>query len=333
MTRFHSPRPHQTNRRSHGPEFSVVYISKWIRITSNFIAGAMIVGTAVIVAFLLWKGMFQSQYVIAYPQSSTGSAWTPFATSCVLNANGWVPFSCRDTEVAFTGALPWTTLGVQLAATLQLTPQPTGNLSSSALITTCLVGLDRSRVAVVLFASHPSDGYAACIPNGGQPMTGMFVLETTTTDAYPNGVFLLSSWTDLKLAPLSMLLQTDGTNVPIVPFTKTFIGMDGMAINAPPDTVNYYTQVNSLNRRYLMWATSNVHIIAIANAKGYSGWSYGKYSRYIGTIGWVQRHTVDNHLELLYFQIAITLISLAVLANDAYVTFQGASGLLKTSRC
>ncbi|OQR91792.1 hypothetical protein ACHHYP_04363 [Achlya hypogyna] len=314
----------QPGRKSHGPEFTVAYISKWVRITSNFFAGAMIVGTAIIIGFLLWKGMFQSQYVMSYPQSAPDSEWQDFHQACVLDERGWVSNTCDAAEVALTGAIPWASLGRQLAGSLLLATN-----HSTALVTSCLVGMDRSRVAVILLASNRTDGYASCHPKGGQPIMGMFVLETATTSEYPNGAYLLSSWSDYQHYPLSVMIQTDLTPVPIVPFTKSFVDTNGAVAAASNETVNYYTQVNSLNRRYLMWATSNVHIVAILDTTGWDGWSYGKFSNYAGTIGWVQKHSVDNHYELLYFQIAITFLSLAVLANDAYVTFQGASGLLK----
>ncbi|OQS02737.1 hypothetical protein THRCLA_04926 [Thraustotheca clavata] len=324
MTKFHSPRPHHTNHRTNGPEFTIVYISKWVRITSNVIAGCIILATAIIVAFLLWKGMFQSRYVIAYPQSTQDSEWESFHSSCVLDQNGWIPNTCDQSEINLTGPTPWTSVGTEIASSLELKTN-----KSTAYVTTCLVGMDRGRVAVILLTADPSDGYAKCIPNGGQPATGVFVLETATTDNYPNGVFLLSSNSDSKHYPMSVCVQTDGTSVPIISFMKAFIAVNGSVAAAPDTTVNYYTQINSLNRRYLIWVTSSVHIIAIFDPTQYTGWTYGKYSGYIGTIGWVQQHTVDNHYELLHFQILITIISLGVLSNDAYVTFHGASGLLK----
>ncbi|KAF0707064.1 Aste57867_6669 [Aphanomyces stellatus] len=314
--------PRQSRKLS--PSFSQAYISKWFRVISNISAGMLIIGTGVLVMLLLNQGMFGSTNAIVQTQDG----WSPFYQSCRLTSAGFVPGSCDPIEVATTGPTAWASIGRQLASENQLAS------SSSVFVTTCLIGgSDGDEWATVLLVVADT-AFPSCNPVGPQEILSMSVLETVTTDTYPHGAFLLSTFSDAKPVERMQIHCTSGATVTTTTSISkiTIDPTTGTGDAAPWHQRNYQTTLNSLNRLFLMemWLVAHFADLSLStNLPSLPGYSIGKRSRFAVSLAWDQSHDVQNYMLLFLFQILICIVSLGLLANDGVITLEGLSGLLK----
>ncbi|RHZ07902.1 hypothetical protein DYB31_011451 [Aphanomyces astaci] len=297
---------------------------KWWRVISNLLAIFLILLTGLTVVVLLAKGMFFSRLASPYFQTSTD--WKPYNQTCRLSPDGFVAASCSAEEVAFTlSPEAWHSIGWQLASDIQV---PSATVA--AYVTTCVIGTRREWVGVAMLVGE--FGFPQCLPVGEQVILGMALLETATTATYPDGAYLLSSFSGMKQTHnMTELALSDGTvAMAFAPMVKTLVSTDGVTSMAHRRQPNYRTTLNSLNQRYLMEMISVAEYIDISSVVStQSGWSVGSRNRFVGTFAWDTQHKVSNYEELLVFQIAIALAALCLLANDGIITLEGLSGLLK----
>ncbi|ETV93809.1 hypothetical protein H310_12373 [Aphanomyces invadans] len=309
--------------RTIAPSLTTAYLAKWFRVISNFVAGLLILGTGVLVVVLVSQGMFQSTYVYVKPPE----AWTTLSTSCRLDAAGFVPSSCSEVEVAATGALPWQSIGAQLALDLRIASH-----NSTVFVTSCLAANSVDVTASVSLVVGERD-FPLCRPTARQEILGLSAVEAVTTAVFPNGAFLLSTFSDAKPVERVDVVDTMGVRIPVTrSVSKTIIATDGTTTPTLWNQPNYATSLNSLNRFFLMQVWLVVHFVdisALVAANKIDGYHIGKTTGYATTLGWDNSHNVDNYMLLLAFQILICAVSLALLSNDGVITLEGLSGLLK----
>ncbi|RHY62104.1 hypothetical protein DYB30_006609 [Aphanomyces astaci] len=304
------------------PQLSSAYISKWLRVLSNMSAGLLIIGTGALVSLLLYQGMFYSQRI----SPMTQDRWSPLFQSCVLNSSGFVLGSCDPDEVASTGAIPWTSVGAQLARDLQR------NDSSEApvYVATCVIGGYNGTSWANLMFLVGEHGFPKCKPMGKQVVLGMASLETVGTDDFPLGAFLLSTFADARPVRPVQIATVNGVVTVIQSTVKTIIAPNGSTFAAPWEQRNYVTSVNSLNRLFLMRLWLVAHYLDISSLTDtLDGYSVGSHTGMAVAFGWDHSHTVDHYMLLLAFQVLICFVSLGLLSNDGVITLEGLSGLLK----
>ncbi|KAF0690543.1 Aste57867_18059 [Aphanomyces stellatus] len=309
-------------RRTVAPTLSWAYLSKWFRVLSNMGAGLLILGTGLLVLILLNQGMFGSATIDKEFQTS----WLDFFHGCRLSSTGFVPDSCDPIEANVTGAAAWTAIGQQLATDLQLQPSHV-----PVFVTSCIMGSGDGNTWAALGLVMSDSAFPVCNPTGVQAVVGMSAVETTATSTYPNGAFLLSTFSDVRPIQAMAVSLTSAPSVTINQgVVKTIVAIDGTRTATSWDQQGYVTSLNSLNRLFLMRVWLVTHFIDISSdVSALPGYSIGKTSKYISVFGWVNYSAVDHYMLLLVFQILICIVSLCLLANDGVITLEGLSGLLK----
>ncbi|RHY81712.1 hypothetical protein DYB31_004943 [Aphanomyces astaci] len=290
---------------------------------SNFCAILLILATAGLVLILLKQGMFYSTNMSYYNQDQ----WISYGQTCRLTyASGFVPNSCSFAEVNVTGAVAWSSVGRQLGADVLVS-----NQSVVAFVTTCYItGIGRWGTLYLLVGDAE---FPQCNPQGSQEVLGMTTLETVGTPEYPDGAFLLSTCSDAIPSRPASVVETNGMVRGVsASISKVFVSAsDGWTEVATWDQPNYIATVNSLNRLYLMrvWVVAHCVDMLEAEIQALPGYSIGKTSRKVLSIGWENSHDVDNQAMLIAFQLFMCFTSLALLSNDGLITLEGLSGLLQ----
>ncbi|CAK4679218.1 unnamed protein product [Aphanomyces euteiches] len=302
------------------PQFTVAYISKWARVVSNLYASFAIFVTGCIVVVLLTQGMFHTTNVTMLTQDT----WTTRYQSCRLSASGFT--ACDPADVAVTGNAPWTSIGLQLAAEIDLQ-------NATAYVTTCslISAISDTQSVGKLFLVVGETSFPSCNPVGPQVVTGMAVVDTVGTTDFPDGAFLVSLFSDAKAIQPASVRETNGNMVPVTASgTKTIVTTDGARVPADWNQTNYMTSLNSLNRIFLMRVFAVNHFLDMSSAvKSMQGYSVGKKTGFITTVGVANSHKVDNYFFLFVFQITLCVVTLLMLTNDFMITLEGLRGLLR----
>ncbi|OQR81218.1 hypothetical protein ACHHYP_16645 [Achlya hypogyna] len=305
-----------TSRRSADPSLTS-YINSCARVCSNLTAGGLILLSLVTLSVLISQGMFDRLVISANAQTEA-YFWAPYGQTCMLDTHGFVPES--KIEMRATTAAAWTAVGATLAQQWSLELQNVSVLY----VTTCIIGGTASvGWANVQFVAG-YDNFPDCLPtNGAQLVAGMAMLETTIRDAYEAGVYLLTLYSDLDPAMNTLLhhMSSDGSTAQLMSSpARTIITQDG---NAAADASGSDYIIYS----YRVMGYCHTEIEAVGGL-GLDGWSQGKFSGHAICPGWNCGHQVTNAVELIVLQIVLSLLTIALLSGDIYVTLQGLHGLL-----
>ncbi|KDO34502.1 hypothetical protein SPRG_00565 [Saprolegnia parasitica CBS 223.65] len=299
------------------------------RILSNLVAGALVFLSVATLIVLLSQNMFARTIVSANAQTE-GFFWAPYGQSCMLNANGFVPNTCSAVEESVIVPAAWTAVGVALAQQWSLELAK----ASPLYITTCIIGgsADVGWANLEFIA-----GYAAfpeCLPtNGAQPVAGMMMLETTIREKYPEGVYLMTLYSDLT--PDMQLVQnyvnTDGSVAPLIENVKRTVITQAGGIENDLLGSDYIITSRPLGNRYLVTSACHTEIEELSgqiSALGLTGWSQGAHSKLPIVPGWNCGHDVANANELIAIQVIFAVMTLLLLSGDLLTTYQGLKGVL-----
>ncbi|KDO34504.1 hypothetical protein SPRG_00567 [Saprolegnia parasitica CBS 223.65] len=248
----------------------------------------------------------------------------------MLNANGFVPNTCSAVEESVIVPAAWTAVGVALAQQWSLELAK----ASPLYITTCSIGgsADVGWANLEFIA-----GYAAfpeCLPtNGAQPVAGMMMLETTIREKYPEGVYLMTLYSDLtpEMQLVQNYVNTDGSVAPLIDNVKRTVITQAGGIENDLLGSDYIITSRPLGDRYLVTSACHTEIEELSgqiSALGLTGWSQGAHSKLPIVPGWNCGHDVANANELIAIQVIFAVMTLLLLSGDLLTTYQGLKGVL-----
>ncbi|EQC41739.1 hypothetical protein, variant [Saprolegnia diclina VS20] len=299
------------------------------RILSNLVAGALVFLSVATLIVLLSQHMFARTIVSANAQTE-GFFWAPYGQNCMLNANGFVPNTCSAVEESAIVPAAWTAVGVALAQQWSLELAK----ASSLYITTCSIGGTAAVGWANLEFIAGYTGFPECLPtNGAQPVAGMAMIETTIRENHPDGVYLMTLYSDLtpEMQLVQSYVSTDGSVAPLIESVKrTVITQAGGIEN---DVLGLSSIITSrpLGNRYLVTSACHTEIEELSgqiSALGLTGWSQGAHSKLPIVPGWNCGHTVANANELIAIQVIFAIMTLLLLSGDLLTTYQGLKGVL-----
>ncbi|EQC41735.1 hypothetical protein SDRG_01690 [Saprolegnia diclina VS20] len=299
------------------------YLAAYARVGSNLVAGCLILLSLLTLSVL---GMFDRLVVSVNAQTET-YFWAPFGQSCLLTASGFVPESCSADEVNATSLTVWTAVGHILAQqwARELEASPTLR------VTTCIIGGTSSVGWANLQLVAGYDAFPECLPtNGAQPVAGMAMLETTIREAFVEGVYLMTLYSDLDPAmnTVHLHVSSDGSKAKLMKDpARTIITQDGVAL-ADAFGTDYIINSYPLGPWFHVVGYCHTEIEEVSDL-GLPGWSQGKSSGHAICPGWNCGHQVENATALIALQLCLSVLTLALLGGDIYVTWQGLRGLLR----
>ncbi|OQR95800.1 hypothetical protein ACHHYP_00036, partial [Achlya hypogyna] len=266
--------------------------------------------------------------VVSVNTQTTEQFWAPYGQVCMLDAQGFVPNSCSSVEKASIVPAAWAAVGAALAQqwSLELTQ------ANPLYITTCIIGgTDAVGWTDLQFIAGYS-GHPECLPTAGaQPVAGMMMLETTIREAHPEGVYLMTLYSDLTptMQTVEDHVNTDGSVARLIKNVKRTIITQAGGIESDTLGTDYIITSRPLGERYLVTASCSTEIeelSALIPSMGLTGWS--QHSGLPIVPGWNCGHTVDNASELVALQIVFALLTLVLLSGDLFTTYQGLKGVL-----
>ncbi|OQS02986.1 hypothetical protein THRCLA_04693 [Thraustotheca clavata] len=298
------------------------------RIFSNLVAGALVFLSVVTLLVLLSQNMF-ARSIVSVNVQTTDYFWEPYGQNCKLQATGFVPNTCSADEMAAITPQAWTAVGVALAQQWSLELKQAFTLY----VTTCIVGgISAVGWANLQFIAGFYNGFPDCLPStGAQPVAGMMMLETTIRSSHPEGVYMMTLYSDLTpvMQNVEKHVNTDGSVSRLIQNAKRTVITQAGGIEDDILGSDYIITSQPLGRRYLVTESCHTEIeelTTIIQVKNLPGWSQGKNSGLPIAPGWNCGHVVDNSSELIAIQVILACLK-GVLAAKPVLTYAILSGL------
>ncbi|OQS02992.1 hypothetical protein THRCLA_04691 [Thraustotheca clavata] len=260
------------------------------RIGSNLMAGALVFLSVVTLLVLLSESMFSRSNVLLNAQTTT-YFWAPFGQNCMLESNGFTPNSTAESETIAPPA--WNALGLVLSHQWSLE-----------------IAQD-------------------CLPaSGAQLVAGVAMLETTIRPNHPEGVYLMTLYSDMSptMQSVENHINTDGTVSRLIRNAKRTIITQSGDFEEDPIGLDYIITSQPLGSRYTVMAYCHTEIEELSTlitSLNLHGWSQGKHSGIPIVPGWDCGHEVENASELICLQVIAALLTLLLLSGDLMTTYQG----------
>ncbi|KAG9399028.1 hypothetical protein AC1031_012464 [Aphanomyces cochlioides] len=295
------------------------------RIVFNLFTFSTVAIVTVLIFVLAGMGFFY-RHDILNDLAIDANSLQAYGQNCRMTSDGFVVGTCTSIEIATTADSPWSTIGQRLAK------QWFAQSSSPYYVTTCLKTkpTNSAQMALVFLAGY--DAFPLCQPpNGPQEIAGMAMLETTVRDEFPDGVFMLTVYSDKAMSESAVHVNSDGsTDLLITNINQTLIATNGsvsvdtLGINGVhySDPLGEFFKVSTYSYPVVLDATLRINPTMLA------GWNVGRNSKKIVTMTWDYGHQVENRYALVGLQLGALSIGSVLIAGDFYLTIQGLKGFL-----